>query len=272
MRRLSKSKFQTGRQCCKALWLELHDPDSADPTSESAKWILDEGTEFGRRARGLFPGGVEVTDDHRHPDEAIASTQRLLDEGATVLYEPAFACDGVLVRVDILVAVGDGRWDLYEVKSASSLKPEHISDVAIQTYVVEGAGLPVRDSYLVHVNGSYVYEGGEHDLAGLLKAEDVTTRARVLMPSIHAELEAFQSMLDGSEPAIQIGPQCHNPHDCAFIGRCHAFLPDRHPITEIPNLESPASSISPTGSGCRRTNSKRSRSCSPVRPVSTSRD
>ena len=236
MNRLSKSKFQTGLQCEKALWLEVHEPDSADPIGESLRWIFDQGTEVGRIARRLFPRGVEVTEDYRHPDDALATTKRLLSEGTTVLYEPAFLFDGVLVRVDILVAVDDGQWDLYEVKSASSLQPQHITDVAVQTYVVEGAGLPIRRSHLVHLDTTYVYAGGDYDLSRLFAVEDVTEDARAFMSSVRSTLEKFRSMLDGSEPQIRIGTQCSKPYDCEFAGRCHAFLPEKHPITDIPRL------------------------------------
>ncbi len=106
--RLSKSRFQKGLQCEKALWLSVHEPESADPITESKQWVFDQGTEVGRVAHGLFPGGTEVTDDYLHSTEALATTAQLLSEGVRVLYEPAFSYDGVLVRVDILVAVDDG--------------------------------------------------------------------------------------------------------------------------------------------------------------------
>ena len=234
--RLSKSKFQKGLQCEKALWFEVHEPESADPISESTQWIFDQGTEVGRLAQGLFPGGTEVWEDHRHTDDALATTARLLSEGVKTLYEPAFLFDGVLVRVDILVAAEGGQWDLFEVKSTGSLKPEHVSDVAVQTYVVEGSGLSVRRSNLVHLNTSYVYEGYGYDVDRLFTIEDVTAEARAFMPSIHDRLERFRLMLADPEPDLMIGTQCHNPYECAFSGRCHAFLPSAHPITDIPRL------------------------------------
>src|SRR5450759_5511507 len=66
--RLSKSRFQKGLQCERALWLAVHEPDSADPVTESMQWMFDQGTEVGRLAHGLFPGGVEVTEDHLHSE------------------------------------------------------------------------------------------------------------------------------------------------------------------------------------------------------------
>ncbi len=235
-KRLSKSRFQKGLQCERALWLSVHEPESADPVSESLQWTFDQGTEVGRLAQGLFPGGVEVTEDHLHSEEAVATTARLLSEGVTALYEPAFIFDGVLVRVDALVAVDRGQWDLFEVKSTGSLKPEHVTDAAVQTYVVEGAGLPVRRSHVVHLDTSYAYEGGDYDLSRLFAVENVTADARAFMSSVPATLKRFRSMLEGPEPEVRVGTRCRNPCDCAFIGRCHAFMPAQYPITDIPRL------------------------------------
>ncbi|MBN2848246.1 MAG: hypothetical protein JXP72_07345, partial [Coriobacteriia bacterium] len=165
--RLSKSRFQKGLQCEKALWLAVHRRDLIPPTPESQQWIFDQGTEVGCLAQHLFPGGIEVAEDHLHPAEALANTRRLLAEGITALYEPAFEYGGAFARVDILAAAGDGRWDLYEVKSSTSVKPEHITDVAVQAYAVEGSGLTLRTINIVHIDNSYVYTGGSYDVSAL---------------------------------------------------------------------------------------------------------
>ena len=239
--RLSKSRFQKGLQCEKALWLGVHEPDSADPISESTRWIYDQGTAVGRIAQGLFAGGTEIAEDYLHCNEALESTALALSRGVGVLYEPAFSFDGVLVRVDILVQVDgtsgrDASFDLFEVKSSTKLKPEHVTDAAIQTYVAEGSGLRIRRSCIVHIDTSYVYNGGPYDPAKLFAIEDVTEPARQFMPLIHDTLEGFRRILDGPEPAKRIGRQCRDPYDCDFVGRCHAFLPAAHPVTDLPRI------------------------------------
>jgi hypothetical protein len=71
--RLSKSRIQSGRQCHKRLWLELHEPDQSN-WSPAAQARLDEGTRFGELARELLGGGVLVAADHLHVKEALAET------------------------------------------------------------------------------------------------------------------------------------------------------------------------------------------------------
>jgi len=234
--RISKSRFQKGLQCEKALWLTVWRRDLAVPPDEAQQWIFAQGAEVGRLAHRLFPCGIEVAEDHLHPAEALETTRRLQAEGATVLYEPAFEFDGGFARIDILMAAGDGRWDLYEVKSTTSLKDEHITDAAMQAYTVEGAGLPIRTVNVVHLNNAYVYKGGEYDTAQLFTIEDVTEPARAFMPSVHETIEVFRRMLDGPEPVVRIGARCNAPYACEFAAYCRADLPERHPVTDLPNL------------------------------------
>ena len=75
--RLSKSRIQSGRQCHKRLWLELHQSDVSSWTA-AAQVRLDEGTYFGELARELLGGGVLVAADHFHVGEALAETAELL--------------------------------------------------------------------------------------------------------------------------------------------------------------------------------------------------
>jgi len=233
---LSKSRFQKGLQCERALWLGVHARELATPVSETTQWVFDQGTEVGRLAQQLFGGGVEVAEDYRHQAEALMSTERLIAEGARVLYEPAFAHGGAFARVDILVAAGDGGWDLYEVKSSSTLKPEHITDAAVQAWTVEGAGLAVRRIHVVHLNKTYVWPGGEYDLGELFTIEDVTREAREFMPSVPATLARLRAMLQGPEPAVTIGRHCEAPYACDYVAYCRRELPACNPVTELPAL------------------------------------
>ena len=131
-----------------------------------------------------FPGGVLVAEDHTQSDAALANTARLLGDGASCLYEAAFGHDAVLVRVDVLRQSEEGYWQLIEVKASTSLKPEYITDAAIQTYVLRGAGLPVRGTYLMHLNRDYVYPGGPYDLEELFLMEDVSAQLEEYLPLV----------------------------------------------------------------------------------------
>ena len=59
--RLSKSRIQSGRQCPKRLWLEMHQRDAVQ-WAGAAQFRMDEGTRFGELAQELLGGGVLIED------------------------------------------------------------------------------------------------------------------------------------------------------------------------------------------------------------------
>ena len=233
--RLSKSRFQAGLQCPKYLWLLCRAPKLADPVSEAKQAIFDQGHAVGELARQLFPGGVLVAEDYTQTDKAMQTTQCLIGDGAACLYEAAFRYDGVLVRPDALFKEDDHTWTLVEVKSSAEVKPEHITDLGIQAYVLRGAGVPVGSMRLLHLSSDYVYPGGAYDLGQLFTLEDVTPQVEPFIESVPGLLRQFQQMLAGPVPEIVIGRRCDNPYTCPFHGHCHDYLPE-FPVTEIPRV------------------------------------
>jgi hypothetical protein len=234
--RLSKSRYQSGLQCPKRLWLECYRRELADAIDEAKQAIFDQGHRVGELARERFAGGVLVAEDYTQSAAALRTTAELLASGAECLYEAAFTYDNVFVRPDILLRGADGRYDLIEVKSSAGVKPEHLTDAGVQTYVVEGAGLAVTRTYVMYLNTAYVYRGGAYDLNELFSLVDVTAEVRMYLPAIPDRLREMKAMLAGDCPECMIGGHCSAPYACGFIGHCHSFLPD-FPVTEIPRLK-----------------------------------
>jgi hypothetical protein len=234
--RLSKSRFQTGLQCHKALWLSTHARDLADATPDTQQHIFDTGNAVGELARQRFAGGVLVAEDYTQSAQALDTTRGLLADPPSAIFEAALEHGGVFVRPDALVRVGANLWDLYEVKSGTKVKDVNITDVAVQMWVLEGAGLPIRRAHLMHLDKSYVYDGGDYDLQRLFVAEDVTVAARDYLPQVPGLVAGMLAMLGVAEPpAVAIGKHCDSPYTCAFWGHCHEFLPGR-PVTELPRI------------------------------------
>ena len=141
----------------------------------------------------------------------------------------------------MLRRAGGGEYDLIEVKSTTSVKDVHIPDVAIQVYMAEGAGIPIRRAYLMHIDNFYVYQGEDYDLDALFSLSDVTDRARMhveaAMPTYLEEMR--ESLLISEAPDIQTGRHCTIPHVCPFFGHCHRDEPE-HPVRELPGLRQSA--------------------------------
>jgi len=182
---------------------------------------------------------VLVEEDHLHAREAVARTATLLaDESVPALYEGGFLHEGVLIRAAVLVRSPDGGWDLVEVKSGTRLKDEHLTDVAIQVWVLRGAGLDVRRAGVLTLDREYVWEGGEYDLGTLSRLHDCTDAVEALLPGIAAEVARLHALLAaGAPPAIAPGAQCTVPYECPFLAHCSkGVVAPEWPLALLPSL------------------------------------
>jgi hypothetical protein len=221
---LSKSLYIRGLQCHKSLYLDRHRPElRAEPTPElEALWAS--GHEVGDFAHMLFPGGVVVPFEGLTKDEQLAKTREEIDRGTKAIYEATFSHDDVFVKADIIVR-NRGYWDLYEVKSSTSVKEHYWDDVAVQYHVLSGSGLPVHKAYLAHINNGYVREG---DIVPeeLFVLQDITGIVKEKQPSIPDTLAEMRATLRGAMPKIDIGPHCHDPYECDFTNFCWQHVPE----------------------------------------------
>lgn len=234
---LSKSRFQSGMQCHKRLFLESHHRDLLPEASAAQQAIFDTGHRVGELACKRFPGGVLFEEDFTQFKPALQRTNALLaDASIPAFYEPAFLHENVKVRVDILKRNDDGSFDLIEVKSTTRTKDVHIRDLAIQYYVLQGSGITVNRACLMHLNTDYVYQGGEYDLEQLFAIDNMTEQVKALQDAIPGQLTAMKTMLaEDAPPMIETGDQCYSPYSCPFIDYCHDE-PFEHPVTELPRL------------------------------------
>lgn len=220
--RLSKSRFIAGRQCALRLWYDIHRRELATPADEAQEAIFDIGHEVGDLARERWPGGILVDGGPREVDAAVAHTRELLaDPTVPATYEAAIMHRGVLTRVDVLVRVADNTWDLVEVKSATRVKEPFDTDVALQYWILCGAGIKVRRAGLLVLDRTYVYPGGAYDLEALFRFEDLTAICRSCAGEITENVKTLQAVAAADEPPdIGIGDHCHTPYDCPYWAHC----------------------------------------------------
>ncbi len=235
---LSKSRFQSGLQCLKRLYLECYNRELADEIDAARQAIFDSGHVVGEKARLCFPGGRLVEESYLEHGRAVGTTKAMLaDSSIPALYEAAVNFEGIRARFDVLVRRDGQGFDLVEVKSSTGVKDEHITDVAIQLYAAEGSGIAVDRAYLMHLNREYVYQGGEHDLEQLFTLADVTEAAREYVSQrVSGELaEMWETLELDSAPEIDTGKHCKKPYTCSFFGHCHRGEPE-HSVMQLPRL------------------------------------
>ncbi len=221
---LTKSTFLSGRQCLKALYLNVHHPQLSTPPNKAQQALFAKGRTVENVARSLYPGGTDLS-GIRNREQALAKTREALNNGAKVLHEATFAYQGVLVRCDILVREEEG-WKLLEVKSGVRTREVHTYDTAVQYYVLKGNGLPLTETGILHLNKQYTRHGN----LATGKAFKVTSLLREiqeLQPTIRDEVAEFKKVLAASKaPDIPIGTHCDSPYSCRFKEHCWKEVPE----------------------------------------------
>ena len=232
--RLSKSKFLSGLQCHKRLYLEVHQPSLATKPDAATQAMFDMGTEVGELARSRFPGGALVTAGYRQTEAALAQTASLIqDPTVPAIFEAAFLHAGVLIRADVLerVITAEGEacgWRLIEVKSSTKVKDVHLEDLAVQSEVILGAGLTLVSVCLMHINTGYLYRDGAIDLTELFSIQDLSEAVAQRRAAVPERLATMNRMLLQTEPpAIEPDQHCHTPFDCPFWEHCTKDKPAR---------------------------------------------
>ena len=235
--RLSKSKLISGWQCPKRLWLEIHKPGEL-AFSAATQNAFDIGHRVGEAAQSLFPEGVLI-EHHTDMKSALEQTREHISRpGPVTLFEATFQAQGVLIRADVLVRDANNEYRLIEVKASTQVKDYHLTDCAIQLWVLEHQGFRVNAVELAHINNQFVYQG-DGDYTGLFTYADVAGPARNLQPGIPDLVNDLTQTLAGTEPEIDMGDQCNNPFDCPFIGYCTGPQPEM-PVSWIPGGRSVA--------------------------------
>ncbi|OGZ57390.1 MAG: hypothetical protein A3F94_00450 [Candidatus Spechtbacteria bacterium RIFCSPLOWO2_12_FULL_38_22] len=220
---LSKSEFMMFLKHPAWLWLKKHDPKKLPKPDDNLQALFDAGFEFEQYALKRFPKVTEIGfKDFSEYGTMPERTKKALADGAETLFQARFEArldsarqaefggEELTCICDILDRVDDDTFDLYEVKSSTKVKPEHIPDLAFQTVVLENAGFKVRKISVINVNNQYVRKG-EIDPIELSLESDVTGNVREEMEktkyNISRALEIIKSpeMPDPSPRHAQMG-------------------------------------------------------------------
>jgi len=195
---LSKSDYMLFIKHPAWLWLKKYDKSKLPPIDENQQAVFDAGHLFEEYAEQLFSGAVEVgfemgNDSYR---TMPLRTKQAMDQGAKTIFQGRFEYGELNCIIDVLEKVNDEEFHLYEIKSSSSLKPEHIYDLAFQVVILESLGLKIRRALVIHVNTEYK-RNGEVKCEEITKVVDVTEEVRgkieITRENIKGALEILKS-------------------------------------------------------------------------------
>ena len=190
------------------LWLKKYDKDKLPVPDEGLQALFDEGSLFEQYAEKFFPNAVK----HGYKNNGEFSgtkyyglpelTKKELEKGTKVLMQGRLEVDNLTSIFDVIERVEGNMFDLYEIKSSTSVKPEHIPDLAFQTIVLESSGLTVRKMYVLHVNNKYV-RSGEIDSLGITEKSEVTEEVREIITETKENISrAFEILKQREMPDL----------------------------------------------------------------------
>jgi Domain of unknown function(DUF2779) len=224
---LSKSRYLSGLQCKRYLWMIFNEPSRVPGPDAATQQIFDQGHRVGELAQSLFPGGINVPSDNF--TENIRLTRQYLKERLPI-FEAGIRAGNLFARADILKPAGDSAWDIVEVKSSTAVKDINIQDAAFQKYCYRQAGLEINRCYLLHINNKYVRRG-EIDPSQLFITEDITDDVMLEIGSIPDRIEEMLVVISQKTcPDMAIGPHCKDPYDCPLTD-CWEGLPEHNVFT-----------------------------------------
>ena len=153
-------------------------------------------------------------------------------QNASLKWQQAFSDGPYEIRTDALVhdKVANA-YDLYEVKSSTSVKKDHRYDLAFQALVLE-ANLNLRHVYIVYIDNTYRHTG-QLDLTGFFTHEDLTEKIAPHLPEVTAWRKQALKVLLLAESLPEFA--CTNPKTCPCPDLCHPDLP-AFPIYNLPRI------------------------------------
>ena len=126
MHKLSKSRIMSSLQCRKRVHLEVHRKDLLEfsKATEAAFKVGHAVGDMAIRQYGKGRGNVVAYFDG-DLSRAVAETRSLMNSRSDEpIFEATLEHQGVLVREDVLLPVGDDSWRVVEVKASTSVKPD----------------------------------------------------------------------------------------------------------------------------------------------------
>ncbi|MFH1967180.1 MAG: DUF2779 domain-containing protein [Patescibacteria group bacterium] len=202
---LTKSDFLLYLECPLHLWAKKHDLIQNTTPSDFDQFTMRQGQQAEKIA-------IQYLSD------------RFLDvgmKGASYQSQPTFTDGGFRARVDAVIINHDlNKAALYEVKSPTKVKKEHLYDVTFQ-FLVANATTPISHMYLVHLNPEYIYDVS-YDMSKLFLIDDVTDQCRKLAAEVDELRTTALAQINQFTPDGIA--HCYSPKKCPCPELCHPQL------------------------------------------------
>lgn len=201
---LTKSDFLLFLKAPLHLWAKKHKKLKKLAPSVYEQHLMQQGYEVEKLAHQLLPNAT---------------------------WQKAYFTDELEIRQDALIKFEDGTGYLYEIKSSTEVKKEHLYDLAFQLITTEKE-IKLKKIFTVTLNKDYIKKG-KIDINSLFVVTDVTKKVKELRPIVEEKiLDAINVSNKENNDYID---NCLTPKTCPCIDICHPNLPEKS-IFNIPYL------------------------------------
>jgi len=235
---ITKTQYLNYRVCSKNFWLSTFKNDVKPQLTELEENTIHTGISIGALAKQYFADTYDCSrlgaNGFPSCNEQVQVTQDAIKENHRALAEASFIFDDLYCAVDLLVKEEDG-YSIYEVKSSSTYKTQHLFDVAFQKYVLTKCGLKINHSYVMHLNSSYCRKG-DIDVHELFSFEDVELHkdTSLTFTQIEADLMCIRNILkETKEISVPFSKECKK---CPFHDYCTKRLPSNN-VSKIAGIK-----------------------------------
>jgi len=213
MKNLTKSNFLTYLDAPMHLWAEVNDKFEK-PLSTYDQHLIKQGYEVEKLAEEYLQGIVEQ------------------DDNLNLIWQRVFVDKNYEATSDALIHnLSDNTYDIYEIKSSSSVDKTNLYDGTFQ-FLVANKQIKINKVFILHLNKEYV-SFGKIDLSQLFVAEDITDKINELRMEVDIKREeALEVVSNENSNNIQ---HCYAPKSCRCTSLCHDNLP-LFSIYDIPHL------------------------------------
>ncbi|MCG3146220.1 MAG: hypothetical protein HONDAALG_04097 [Gammaproteobacteria bacterium] len=212
---LTKSDFLLFLEAPMHLWAKTHGKLQITAPSTYDQHLMKQGYDVEKVAHEYLERFVLATYKH-----------------AELLWQQTYISGKYQTRADgIIHDLDTDNYHIYEIKSSTSEKKDHLPDATFQSIVI-GDTLTIGSVHLVLLNDEYV-RGDSLDIEKLFKMPDVTQDVSEMTPIVLAQMREALAVCKAD---TQVGVlNCLNPKCCPCLDLCHKDLPT-YSIYNIPNL------------------------------------
>jgi hypothetical protein len=213
MKNLTKSNFLIYLDAPMHLWASIHNKFEKS-LSVYEQHLLHEGYKVEKLAKEYLENFVKQNPQYK------------------LIWQKTYTDKNYEVKTDTLLHhIESDTYDIYEIKSSTSVDKINIKDVTFQ-YLVLNKNIKINKIHILHLNKKYL-RFGKLNINSLFVAEDITGKVKELLEEIDIEREKAIMVLN--EPNhFNIQP-CYNIKTCRCMSLCHDNLP-AFSIFNIPNL------------------------------------